>query len=86
MGAMPGDAEGDRPEDIEREAARAAELNRIAARNFNEGLRAIYFALALLAWFIGPLGLIAATTLITLMLMRREFRSETREALRFRNF
>lgn len=86
MGAMPGDEDGDRPEDIEREAARAAELNRIAARNFNEGLRAIYFALALLAWFIGPLGLIAATTLITLMLMRREFRSETREALRFRNF
>ena len=83
---MPGDEEGDKQEDVEREAARAAELNRIAARNFNEGLRAIYFALALLAWFIGPLGLVVAATLITLMLLRREFRSETRAALRFRNF
>lgn len=86
MGAMPGDAEGDRPEDVEREAARATALNRIAARNFNEGLRAIYFALALLAWFLGPLAFLAATSLTLLMLLRREFASETREALRFRNF
>lgn len=86
MGAMPGDMEGDDDADVEREAARAAELNRIAARNFNEGLRAIYFALALLAWFLGPFALLIAAALVTGMLIRREFRSETREALRFRNF
>ena len=86
MGAMPGDEEGDRPEDIEREAARAAEINRIAARNFNEGLRALYFALGMLAWFLGAIAFIIAITLTTLMLIRREFWSETRNALRFRSF
>ena len=87
MGAMPGDEDADEDEaDIEREAARAAELNRIAARNFNEGLRAIYFALALLAWFLGPLALLIASTAVALMLIRREFWSETRAALRFRTF
>ena len=74
MGAMPGDEEGDDPEEIEREAARAAELNRIAARNFNEGLRAIYFSLALLSWFLGPYALLITSTLVTGMLIRREFR------------
>lgn len=86
MGAMPGDEEGDAEEDIEREAARAAELNRIAARNFNEGLRALYYSLAMLAWLLGPLGLIVATTMTTAMLIRREFWSETRNALRFGRF
>ena len=86
MGAMPGDMDGDDPADVEREAARAAELNRIAARNFNEGLRAIYFSLALLSWFLGPFALLVATALVTAMLIRREFASETRKALRFRNF
>ena len=86
MGAMPGDMDGDDPADVEREAARAAELNRIAARNFNEGLRAIYFSLALLSWFLGPFALLVATALVTAMLIRREFASETRKALRFSNF
>ncbi|QIE57532.1 DUF599 family protein [Pikeienuella piscinae] len=86
MGAMPGDREGDKEGEIEREAARAAALNRIAARNFNEGLRALYFALALLAWFLGPIALIVATTMTTAMLVRREFGSETRAALRFSSF
>lgn len=86
MGAMPGDLGDDDPADIAREAARAAELNRIAARNFNEGLRAIYFALALLTWFLGPIAFLIATTLVAGMLIRREFGSETRKALRFGNF
>ncbi len=86
MGAMPGDRPGDSEEEIENEAARGAALNRIAARNFNEGLRAIYFALATLAWFLGPLPYIVALLLTAAMLFRREFGSETRAALRFRSF
>lgn len=86
MGAMPGDHPADTDEDIEREASRAAELNKIASRNFNEGLRAIYCALAMLAWFLGPFAFIAATTLTAAMLIRREFGSATRDALRFRSF
>lgn len=84
MGAMPGDWDEDSEEEMEREASRAAELNRLAARNFNEGLRAVYFALAMLAWFLGPFAFGLATTLIAAMLLRREFGSETRKALRFR--
>ncbi|MFV0473547.1 MAG: DUF599 family protein [Pikeienuella sp.] len=86
MGAMPGDREEDAEEEIEREAARAAALNRIAGRNFNAGLRALYFALALLAWLLGPIALAVSTTLTTAMLARREFASETRAALRFSSF
>ncbi|MEM7546287.1 MAG: DUF599 family protein [Pseudomonadota bacterium] len=86
MGAMPGDQAADTDEEIEREANRAAELNRIAARNFNEGLRAIYFSLALLTWFLGPLALSIATTVTAYVLFRREFASGTRAALRFGAF
>lgn len=86
MGAMPGDHPDDEEEDIDREAARAAELNRIAARNFTEGLRAIYWALAMLSWFISPLAFAIAVTLTGAMLLRREFASETRAALRFGAF
>lgn len=86
MGAMPGDRPDDSEEEIEREAARAAALNRAAAKNFNAGLRAIYFALATLAWYLGPAPFAAATLLTAAMLFRREFASETRAALRFRAF
>lgn len=84
LGAMPGDHEDDADETlIEREARRAARLNSLAARSFNKGLRSIYFALATMAWFLGPIPFIAAVTLASAMMIRREFASNTREALRF---
>lgn len=89
MGAMPGDHEDDEqcpPEEIEREAARAAALNRIAGRNFNAGMRAIYFALAMLAWYLGAAAFAIATLITALVHFRREFMSETRETLRFSTF
>jgi uncharacterized membrane protein len=45
--------------------------------HFNAGVRAYYFALAALAWFIHPLLFIAATVLITLVLVRRQLYSAT---------
>lgn len=84
LGAMPGDLESDLDEDlIEREVKRAARLNSLAARNFNKGLRSIYYALATMAWFLGPVPFLLAVTLTSLMMIRREFASNTREALRF---
>lgn len=62
-------------------AAKAGELNITAARSFNRGLRAIYFAMAALAWLIGPLGLIVATLFTVTVLWRREFASQSRAAL-----
>lgn len=52
-----------------------------ASRSYNFGLRAFYFSLAVLAWFIHPLYFIAASALVTFVLYYREFRSNTVDAL-----
>ena len=62
-------------------AAQAAEVNITAARSFNRGLRSVYFALAALAWFAGPMALIGATLITLFVLWRREFASHSREVL-----
>lgn len=62
-------------------AAKAAEINITAARSFNQGLRAVYFALAALAWLAGPLPLLIATAVTFWVLWRREFASRSREVL-----
>ena len=67
--------------DAVRYADKAAKLNIYAARSFNRGLRAMYFALAALTWLLGAWVMIF-TTLVTLsMLYRREFSSQSRAAL-----
>lgn len=62
-------------------AAQAARVNINAAKSFNRGLRSVYFALASLAWLLGPGALFAATVFTTGMLWRREFASVARKAL-----
>ncbi|PLL12185.1 DUF599 domain-containing protein [Tabrizicola sp. TH137] len=62
-------------------AAQAADINITAARNFNKGLRAIYFALAALGWLFGPWALILASLAATTVLMRREFVSQSRDVM-----
>jgi uncharacterized membrane protein len=44
---------------------------------FNAGVRAYYFGLAMLSWFIHPGLFIAASVWVVLVLYRREFRSKT---------
>jgi uncharacterized membrane protein len=77
MGAMPAPGEAG----IEASVARATELHRSAARSFNRGLRTIYFTLAALAWFLGPIALVLASLATAAMLYRREFLSRSRRAL-----
>jgi len=72
MAAVPND--GNDPAALPR-AAQAAELNIRAAYNFNRGLRSMYFALAALAWLLGPFALIAATVAVVWVLLMREFSS-----------
>ena len=61
---------------VEALALRAAELNIRAAYNFNRGLRSLYFALAALAWTLGPLALLVATAACVANLLEREFISK----------
>ena len=62
-------------------AAQAAELNLRAAINFNRGLRAMYFALAALAWLLGPIALMIATVVVLWIVWSREFASLPRSIL-----
>ncbi len=48
-----------------------------AAKHFNNGLRAYYFGLAALAWFIQPYLFIAVTALVVFVTHRREYHSTT---------
>jgi uncharacterized membrane protein len=60
---------------------RAARLHQLAGRSFNGGLRAYYFALATLCWFVHPWLFMAATALVVGVLYRREFKSKTLQTL-----
>lgn len=56
-------------------ARRAADVSTHASKDFNQGLRAYYFSLAALAWFVSPWVFIVATTLVVVVLYMREYRS-----------
>jgi uncharacterized membrane protein len=47
-----------------------------ASHAFNYGLRAYYYMLASITWFIHPLAFMVATTWVVVVLYRREFRSK----------
>lgn len=53
----------------------------LAVYHFNAGLRAYYFSLAILAWFIHPLLFMLASAWVVAVLYRREFKSRTLHAL-----
>jgi uncharacterized membrane protein len=58
-----------------------AKITSYAGENFNNGLRAYYFALAALAWFLHPWLVIAGTAWVIAVLYRREFASRTLKAM-----
>lgn len=70
IGAAPQGANDD-------DARRAADVATHASRDFNQGLRAYYFGLGTLAWFVSPWAFMAATTLVVVVLYWREYRSKT---------
>jgi len=76
MGATP--SAGTAPlEEREQQAARAGRIAGIAAEHGNLGLRAYYFGMAAIGWFFHPVGFILTTTLVVLIVTRREFFSRT---------
>ena len=62
-------------------ALRTARMSALAARHFNRGLRAYFFALAALAWFLHPTLFIGTVVYVLYVLYRREFRSKSLQAL-----
>src|SRR5690606_18026759 len=56
-------------------AQKMAAVNAMAGDEFNRGVRSYYFGLAALAWFIQPWLFIGATTLVVVVLYRRDYAS-----------
>ena len=54
---------------------RATRINQLSAAHFNRGIRAYFFALATLSWFIDARAFIVASALVLLVLINREFRT-----------
>jgi uncharacterized membrane protein len=63
-------------------ADRTAAVLSLALGSFNAGVRGYYFALAALAWLVGPGAFALATTGMVAMLLWRQFGSDTAEAIR----
>jgi uncharacterized membrane protein len=71
----------DRPEEHEDFVGTITSIASFAAENFNLGLRAFYFALAALTWFLHPWFFVASSALVVYILHEREFHSQTLRAL-----
>ncbi len=69
-------------ESTEDDAQRLAKVNSLAGDEFNRGIRAYYFGLSAVFWFVHPGFFIAFTTFIVLVLYRRDFLSHTFLAMR----
>lgn len=63
-------------------AVHTGRLLSLAISSFNAGIRGYYFALAALAWILGPLALFTVTTGIVAMLLWRQFGSATASEIR----
>jgi uncharacterized membrane protein len=57
----------------EEEIDAITEMNALGARNFNSGVRAYYFSVATVAWFVSEWASIVACLLTILVLAQREF-------------
>ncbi len=62
-------------------AQKAAYVSGNAAEHFNSGLRAYYFGLAALAWFVHPYLFMMATAMVVYVTQKREYRSRTLKRL-----
>lgn len=80
LGAMPFSEKRDTPE-AQSHVMRTTRLFQSAGRHFNQGQRGFQFALGYLGWFISPWVLIATTVAVVLVMWRRQFNSDARDAL-----
>ena len=78
LGSVPHDAS---PEELEIHALKFAAVNSCAGNDFNRGLRAYYFGMAVMSWMVSPWLFIVSTMVIVVVLARREFSSPVLKAL-----
>ena len=71
----------DNPEQYAPVINRIARIVSYAGVNFNNGLRAYYFGMAALAWFLHPWLSVVATAWVAYILYHREFASKTLRAM-----
>jgi uncharacterized membrane protein len=81
IGAAPA-RESHPPEDLlDRYADHSARMLSLALTSFNGGIRAFYFAVAWLAWFVHPYAFILATAAMLAILVKRQVRSGSQSAV-----
>ncbi|HAT26537.1 MAG TPA: DUF599 domain-containing protein [Gammaproteobacteria bacterium] len=66
---------------VERDFEAMAKVLDRAAHSYNYGIRAYYFAMAALAWFINPWFFFGACVIVVWVLYRREFHSSSLKAM-----
>jgi len=81
IGAAPASTELETEDARNAYAERTARVLSRAAMTFNRGLRSYYFGLATLMWFVQPVYFIVASVIVLLVLYRRDFHSNTLDAL-----
>ncbi|MBZ9693774.1 MULTISPECIES: DUF599 domain-containing protein [unclassified Mesorhizobium] len=60
---------------------RATQMNMLAGKHFNSGLRGVFFSIGYLGWFVDPLVFVLSTLLLLAVLVRRQFFSAARRAV-----
>lgn len=80
IGAMPQASERDTPE-ANAHVIRTTKLFGAAARHFNRGQRAFFFALGYLGWFVSPWVFIVSTAAVVIVTWRRQFASNAWKAM-----
>ena len=78
LGSVPQEAS---EEEQEKHAQKFAAVNSCAGNDFNRGLRAYYFGMAVMSWMVSPWLFIFSTLVIVFVLARREFSSPVLRAL-----
>jgi uncharacterized membrane protein len=79
VGAVPVLNESSRDEALA-VARQAGAMNAVAGKHFNRGQRAFFFSLAYLGWFVSAYLFMAATSGVLIVMWRRQFLSDAREA------
>jgi uncharacterized membrane protein len=81
IGAAPSHESHPTEAEVDRFAEHASRMRSLALTSFNGGIRAFYFAVAWLAWFVHPYAFIATTAVMVTVLYKRQTHSRSQAAV-----